>query len=446
MVTEGRFSFPSRVMISFLFLLRGTKSHPGNITNYDLLHTNKLRIKKNIEKSDLAFTTREFMKKTLKYFNTDCILRIPFVPKSKIKLRDLQILKENEFIRYIPKHISSKNRFDTENNIERVIALYEDDNFSKSDDEDANSDSEKKSVIKSLNEGPSSPAKHKQTTKGLTESQVLSKEEIIKIEAKRQKSKDDSISDKKTKDKTLSSSDKSTTMTNKSNSKSLSPHVISLDSFYSVNLDPKGLYNPSVYCFMNTCMQCLISIPEINNYFQNEQFKKERKSKKSPIACEAMKEFIDTYSSSNVSLKAPSSLYRVCHSFLEANTQHDCQEFLRRFLGKMQEELNFNKKYAFPDKCTYDEAWQIYKENNPSFIDNLFSGLMRSSVICNKCNYQSNTYDPFLDLSVPIKKKKGENLENCLDTYFQKEFIDCEYKCSSCKKKTSVRFFIYYFK
>ena len=63
---------------------------------------------------------------------------------------------------------------------------------------------------------------------------------------------------------------------------------------------------------------------------------------------------------------------------------------------------------------------------------------MRCSVICNKCNYESDTYDPFMDLSVPIKKKPVETLENCLDNYFAKEFIDCEYKCSKCKKTTSV--------
>jgi ubiquitin C-terminal hydrolase len=132
-------------------------------------------------------------------------------------------------------------------------------------------------------------------------------------------------------------------------------------------------------------MQCLVSLPELNYYFSNKLYE----GKKSTPACNALREFIDTYNSAGSSLKACNSLYKICHSFLPANEQNDCQEFLRRFLSKIQEELNGNKKYTFPDKATFDKVWQIYKENNPSFIDTLFSGLMRSSVICNKCGYKS---------------------------------------------------------
>jgi ubiquitin C-terminal hydrolase len=189
---------------------------------------------------------------------------------------------------------------------------------------------------------------------------------------------------------------------------------------------------------MNTCLQCLLSIPEINFYFSNSRYKYDKITKNSQITCEAFKEIILYYDKSNKSLKAPDSIFRICHSFLPPNEQHDCQEFLRRFLSKIQEELNLNKKYSFPEKTNYKKIWEIYKENNPSVIDNIFCGLMRSSVICNKCKSKSDTYDPFLDLSVPIKRKKNETLENCFESYFNEEFIDCEYKCESCKKKTNV--------
>jgi ubiquitin C-terminal hydrolase len=190
---------------------------------------------------------------------------------------------------------------------------------------------------------------------------------------------------------------------------------------------------------MNSCLQCLLSIPEINFYFSNSRYEYNNITKISQIACEAFKEIIFHYKKSNKSLKAPSSIFRICHSFLAPNEQHDCQEFLRRFLSKIQEELNLNKKYSFPEKTNYKKIWEIYKENNPSIIDNLFCGLMRSSVICNKCKGKSETYDPFLDLSVPIRRKKNETtLENCFESYFNDELIDCEYKCEYCKKKTSV--------
>ena len=52
---------------------------------------------------------------------------------------------------------------------------------------------------------------------------------------------------------------------------------------------------------------------------------------------------------------------------------------------------------------------------------------------------KSDTYDPFLDISLPIERKT-RSLMQCFDLYFAKEDINCEYKCESCKKKTSVSF------
>lgn len=193
-------------------------------------------------------------------------------------------------------------------------------------------------------------------------------------------------------------------------------------------------------------MQCLLSIPEFNHFFSEQTYKTESKNSKANFtACNAIKDLIENYSGiSDKYLRPPGTLYKVCHSFLEANTQHDCQEFLRRLLGKIQEELNVNKKYKIPDKITYIDYWKIYREYNPSLIDNLFAGLMRSSVICHKCKYQSgilfitlDTYDPFLDISLPIERRT-RSLMQCFEIYFAKEEIDCEYKCESCKKKTSI--------
>lgn len=78
---------------------------------------------------------------------------------------------------------------------------------------------------------------------------------------------------------------------------------------------------------MNTCMQCLASIPEFNSYFFEKKFKKDSKSGKSSLtACEAIYDFVSNYSTENEKyFQAPGSLYKVCHSFLERNTQHDCQ-------------------------------------------------------------------------------------------------------------------------
>ena len=75
---------------------------------------------------------------------------------------------------------------------------------------------------------------------------------------------------------------------------------------------------------MNACLQCLISIPELNHYFVKKLYKAEKKSKKSNAACDAMHDFITSYNNcSKSSMMAVDSIYDICHSFLPPNQQHD---------------------------------------------------------------------------------------------------------------------------
>ena len=223
--------------------------------------------------------------------------------------------------------------------------------------------------------------------------------------------------------------------------------LTNLNEHPSCTLPPIGLINPSIYCFMNTCLQCLCSIPELNYYFINCKYKSEKKNKRKGLnACNSYREFLIQYNKEVGPFRPTSQMYNTCHSFLESHTQHDCQEFLRRFLGAIQDELNYKKKYTFPDNITMDRAWNIYRKVNPSFVDSVFTGLMRSCVKCMKCNYCSYTFDPFMDLSVTIRSKKADSLDKSMGRYFAEETIGagCGYRCESCKKKTSVKYYYIY--
>ena len=409
-----------------------------------------------------CLVTKEIMETLLEGLEVDYIVKVPF-KSPKCYLRDGVVFTQEQFLSL--KEKTKKKNFDAQNNLEKAVIPFKELKLVFTAEEHANpredieeyTNIEKTSKMNqdniiSLKTDENGINKITTTSKRKKEFIGL-KKKIPKNSEKTPKSRlttnnSSSISQLKLPETNLNeystpstpineskmNSDKSTNI-----NKSYSSLISKLEGFKFTELKPKGLYNPSVYCFMNTCLQCLASIPELNFYFASSLYAKEKKSKKDPVASTALKEFISSYDSSSGSFKAPTSLYKVCHSFLPANTQHDCQEFLRRFLSKVQEELNYDKKYTVPDKAGLETAWNIYRGVNPSFVDSLFTGLMRSSVICNLCDYKSDTYDPFMDLSVPIKKKPVENLESCLDYYFTKEHIDCEYKCSSCKKKTSVR-------
>ena len=96
--------------------------------------------------------------------------------------------------------------------------------------------------------------------------------------------------------------------------------------------------------------------------------------------------------------------------------------------------MNNNNKEKETD---IDKLWMNYRNNNNSFIDGLFTGLIRSTVICNSCKNETYNFEPFMDLSVQIPKKDKSVLQ-CLNEYFSYENLDCNYHCEKCKLNTSV--------
>jgi len=384
------------------------------------------------------------MKLILNNFDVDYVIKVPFA--DKINLSKARIMSTRDFL--INDKID-KTKFEKANNVFKAVLYCEDVSFLDSDDDGyvyskAHENKVNKEEIKfKLDKSKSvisTSVNRKNQLEKISKS-ILNKKVTLSLHDGRRDSVDEKSTNVNSNENEILSKENKIQKSNKSSKHHL---IYDLNTLESTLLDPKGIYNPSVYCFMNTCMQCLVSIPELNSYFLTRTYKLDIKNNKDISGCEALFEFIMAYSTAERRIKPPRSLYSVCHSFLEPQRQHDCQEFLRRFLSKLQEELNIKRKYTFPDKISHEKAWSIYREINPSIIDSLFTGLIRSSVYCNRCLFRSDTYDPFMDLSVPIHRKNRERLENCLENYFAKEFIDCEYKCSSCKKKTSVEYIISY--
>lgn len=46
--------------------------------------------------------------------------------------------------------------------------------------------------------------------------------------------------------------------------------------------------------------------------------------------------------------------------------------------------------------------WDIYKKRNDSAIADLFGGLYQSTLVCPTCAKVSITFDPFMDLTLPL--------------------------------------------
>ena len=71
-----------------------------------------------------------------------------------------------------------------------------------------------------------------------------------------------------------------------------------------------------------------------------------------------------------------------------------------------------------------------------TFIGRIFGGYLRNELKCSKCNYSSQTFNHFLDLSLEITKGIS-CVTDALKAFTAKERLDCgnEWKCEKCKMK-----------
>ncbi|KAL6990352.1 Ubiquitin carboxyl-terminal hydrolase 31 [Sarracenia purpurea var. burkii] len=183
-----------------------------------------------------------------------------------------------------------------------------------------------------------------------------------------------------------------------------------------------GLRNHGNTCFINAILQCLSHTDILAEYFVLDQYKVDlcRRNKlnskkygtkgevteqlavllKSIWSCQYNPEISNQF---KVVVDKYGSQYR-------GNNQHDAQEFLLWLLDKVHEDLNTatKKKYKTiknsfgrPDVVAAETLANHVRCNN-SFVHAVFQAQFCSSVTCPRCDRQSNTFDPFLCVSVPV--------------------------------------------
>lgn len=94
-----------------------------------------------------------------------------------------------------------------------------------------------------------------------------------------------------------------------------------------------------------------------------------------------------------------------------------------------------------PRKSGWRDKLPISRLDETTLIHRLFGGYLRSQMHCPKCDYRSNTYDPYMDLSLEISNSKVDSLEKALKQFTKVEKLDKDnrWKCSGCHKHVCAR-------
>ncbi|XP_064615598.1 ubiquitin carboxyl-terminal hydrolase 16-like [Liolophura sinensis] len=119
----------------------------------------------------------------------------------------------------------------------------------------------------------------------------------------------------------------------------------------------------------------------------------------------------------------PSALFgQVCKKAprFRGYQQQDSHELLRYLLDSMKTEeikrgrtgilkffkLSENSNPKKIDSCTRMKVKEYGRQAKVTFVDQVFGGQLISTVVCGECNYVSQIFEPFLDLSLSITEEK----------------------------------------
>ncbi|KAK3603703.1 hypothetical protein CHS0354_023309 [Potamilus streckersoni] len=222
-----------------------------------------------------------------------------------------------------------------------------------------------------------------------------------------------------------------------------------------------GLRNVGNTCFFNAAMQNLIQTYSLENllmerieggplflpgsdnsstcsrdeddYIMNLPSIRISLSKARPVTMELANFLQEIKSAPQTNVVNPSDLFEeVCREapMFRGHQQHDSHELLSHMLDIMRSEeikrgqvavLKYFELVVNSDPQTIDhdvrmKVRQYGRQVKHTFVDALFGGCLVSTVMCEECQYISQTLEPFLNLSLPVQEEKttlGQQLSCC---------------------------------
>ncbi|GAA5846127.1 hypothetical protein JCM5353_004664 [Sporobolomyces roseus] len=190
----------------------------------------------------------------------------------------------------------------------------------------------------------------------------------------------------------------------------------------------RGIRNLGNSCYMSVILQSFFLNPFLKTYFLSDRHNRSTCSRATQgdpcMSCEVDGLFSEYYTIESPSLAPTKFLHAFWQSSYEAlgYAQQDAHEFLISTLNLLHSH----------SPCPTDNP----SKRCPCIVHTTFSGQLRSQVRCGRCGHQSETFEPFLDLSLDVRDrvlgKDHRRIEECLNSFTTAEKLPAQYDCAAC--------------
>ncbi|XP_051851660.1 ubiquitin carboxyl-terminal hydrolase 43 [Antechinus flavipes] len=179
----------------------------------------------------------------------------------------------------------------------------------------------------------------------------------------------------------------------------------------------QGLKNHGNTCFMNAVVQCLSNTDLLAEFLALGHYRAwpGRAEVTEQLAGLVRALWTRDYTP-HLSVEFKNTVSKYGSQF-QGNSQHDALEFLLWLLDRVHEDLNISspgqtseKSQPGPSKNLVQTLSSDWPSQRQSFVQNHFQAQYRSSLTCPHCQKQSNTFDPFLCVSLPIPSCQTRSL------------------------------------